>query len=331
MWSGLCFHGCLIATAFASPLVVDIEPRIKDSHSDSGHNLSLSTPVEPWGPRQFDCIPQIEGHNPIDLPSVFGLALLMTTRLALGEFEGELRNNPETFVNIAFPHIGAAVFRPNPREPVLRKYVHWALARVVNRIIVDRDYKDHKYYLFWTGPTRVKTKIGELYLGPSPPTLGVGNDSSQTTSLSSQALNSSEILPATGSQHTNDTQVSIDSSSNGLTYEYDFHGDEMTMKDIVMGTIGAMNEAAENQDRSGHIETFVGSFPRYSAFIVWIGHPGFTYSILIQAMRQAAVTAMNANNFHDLRVVVRNNGVVIAEGGHLKRPNLPPDASVATS
>ena len=329
MRSGLYFNGWLIATAFANPLVVDIEPRIKDSIFDSRHNLSLPKPVVPWGPRQFSCEPFKDGPNPLDPRSVYGLALLMATTLAIGDFEGELPNNPATFVNIEFPHIGAAVYRPNPRQPVPRKYVHWGLARVVNHIIQDRDYKDHTYYLFWTAPNRARTKVAELYLGPSPPTMGVGSDSSQITSHLSQALNRTDIMLAAASQHVNDTQVSIDSRSNSLTYQYDFGEDQMTIEDVVMGTIGSMNQAAETQDRSGHIDFFAGSFPRYYALNVWTGGPGFTYSILIQSMRRAAAAAMNANNFRELRVQVRSNGMRIARGGYIRKPD--PDATVATS
>ena len=328
MRSCLYFNGWLIATALASPLIVDIKPRIKDSNSNSGHNPLLAAKV-PWGPNEFSCEPQDEGHSPLDPRSVYGLALFMATRLAIGDFEGELPKNPETFVNIAFPHIGAAVYRPNPNQPVLRKYIHWALARVVNHMIQDQDFKDSIYFLFWTGPNRAKTKIGELYIGPTPPRLGVGSDSSQTASLASQALNSTEIISATSSQHPNDTQVSIDSSSNGLTYEYYFYDDEMTIEDVVMGTIGAMNQAAETQTRSGYMYMFTGSFPRYYAISVWTGELGFTYSILIQAMRMAATAAMNKNNFRELRVIVKSNGVQIARGGYIniKRP----DPDVATS
>ena len=330
MRSGLYFNGWLIATAFASPLVVDIEPRIKDSISDSRHSLSVSNPiVPPWGPKEFSCTPFGEGSNSLDPRSVYGLALLMATTLAIGDFEGELPNNPATFVNIEFPHIGAAVYRPNPRQPVLRKYVHWGLARVVNHIIKNRDYKDNTYYLFLTAPNRVKTKVGELYLGPSPPIMGVGSDSTQITSVLSHALNSTDIISATASQHTNDTQVSIDSVGGSLTYKYDFFGDQMTIEDVVMGTLGSMNQAAESQDRSGHIDMFAGSFPQYYAFCVWTGSPGFTYSILIQSMRRVAAAAMNANNFLELRVEVRSNGIEIARGGYLRRPD--PDATVATS
>ncbi|CAF9926355.1 MAG: hypothetical protein HETSPECPRED_006312 [Heterodermia speciosa] len=331
MRSGLYLSGWLIATAFASPLVVDIGPRVKDSDSDRSHNLSRA-PL-PWGPKEFGFETKSEGRNALDPRSLYGLALLMATMLAIGDFEGELPNNPATFVNIAFPHIGAAVYRPNPREPVPRKYVHWGLARVMNHIIREQDYKDNIYSLFWTDPNRATRKVGELYIGPSPPRMGVGNGGSQTaSSLLPQALNSTEIVLGAGSQPTNGTQASIHGSSNSLTYQYDYHGDEMTVEDVVMGTLGSINEAAQFHDRSGHTTVFVGSFPRYYAFCVWTGGPGFTYSILIQSLRQAATAAMSANNFHELSIVLRNNGVEIARGGYISKPE--PDrtsASVATS
>ena len=333
MRSGLYLSGWLIATAFASPLVVDIGPRVKDSDSDRSHNLSLADAPLPWGPKEFGSEIRSEGRNALDPRSVYGLALLMATMLAIGDFEGELPNNPATFVNIAFPHIGAAVYRPTPREPVPRKYVHWGLARVMNRMIREQDYKDNIYNLFWTDPNRATRKAGELYIGPSPPRMGAGNGGSLTTpSLLSQALNSTEIVLGAGSQPTNGTQASIHGSNNGLTYQYDYHGDEMTIEDVVMGTLGSINEAAEFHDRSRHTTYFVGSFPRYYAFCLWSGGPGFTYSIMIQSLRQAATAAMNANNFHELRIVLRNNGVEIARGGYITKPE--PDqasASVATS
>ena len=329
MRSGLYFNGWLIATAFASPLVVDIEPRIKDSISDSRHNLSLPRPVAPWGPTQFSCEPLKDGPNQLDPRSVYGLALLMATTLAIGDFEGELPKNPATFVNIEFPHIGAAVYRPNPRQPVPRKYVHWGLARAMNHIIQERDFKDNTYNLFWTDPNRARTKVGELYLGPTPPKMGAGSDSSHIISLLSQALNSTDILSASASQYISDSQISIDSSSNSLTYQYHYHGDQMTVEDFVMGTLGAMNQAAESWDRSGHIDLFVGSFPNYYAICVWTGDPGFTYSMLIQSMRRVAAAAMSVNNFHELRVDVSNNRMRIAKGSYIRNPD--PDATVATS
>ncbi|KAL8784729.1 MAG: hypothetical protein Q9195_008911 [Heterodermia aff. obscurata] len=332
MRCGLHFNWWLTATAFASPLVIEIEPRIKDSNSDGSHNLSLSNdrPL-PWGPKQFECLPQSVGPNTIDLRSVYGLALLMATRLAIGDFDGELPNNPETFVNVAFPHIGAAVYRPNPRQPVPRKYVHWALARIVNQIIRDQDYKDNTYFLFWTDRNRAKTKVGEVYLGPSPPRMGVSSGSSQPTSLLSQVLNSTDVILAAGSEPRNDTQVSVDSSNNGLTYHYQYYGDEMTIADVVIGTLGSINEAAEYQDRSVPIKMFVGSFPQYYAFCVWTSvSPRFTYSVLVQALRTAAVAAMNAHDFHEVKVILTHDGVEVAKGGYVKKPDIT-HASIATS
>lgn len=327
MRSGLYINGCLIATAFASPLLVDIEPRIKDSNSDSSHSIFRAEPRVPWGPKEFICEPYNLGRNRLDPRSVYGLALLTATTLAIGDFEGELPNNPATFVNVAFPHIAATVFRPNPNLPVARKYVHWGLARVINHIIQDRDFKDNTYFLFWTDPNRVRRKVAEFYIGPMPPTLGVGSDSSQTASLLSQALNGTETILAPGLQHANDTQVSIDSSSNDVTYEYEFHDEEMTIEDVVMGTLGAMNQAAEDYDRSKDVDTFAGIFPHYKAVIVWSGRSGLTYSLLIQSMRKAAVTAMTANNFHELRVIMIRNGAELARGGWIRIP----DPDVATS
>ena len=327
MRSGLYFNGWFIATAFASPLLVDIEPRIKDSNSDSSRNISVPLPPVPWGPKEFICEPYNLGRNTLDPRSVYGLALLMATTLAIGDFEGDLPNNPARFVNVAFPHIAAAVFRPNPNLPVPRKYVHWGLARVVNHIIQDRDFKDNTYFLFWISPNRAKTKVAELYIGPTPPFIGIGSDSSQPASPLSQALNSTETILAPGSQRANDTQGFIDISSNEMTYDYHFHDDEMNIEDVVMGTLGGINQAAETHDRSGSVDMFTGSFPRYKAIVIWYARPGFTYSLLIQSMRKAAVEAMTANNFHELRVLIISNGAELARGGWIRIP----DPDVATS
>lgn len=199
-------------------------------------------------------------------------------------------------------------------------------------MIKNNNYREETFGLFWTGPNRVRVKVATLYIGPMPPRMSVESDTSQATSL-----NSTKTISETGSRHANDTQFSINDLSSSLTYEYLYYEGEMTVQDIVMGTLGSINEAAENLDRTGTVDNFGGSFRPFSALCIWAHQEQgiFTYSMLIQGLRHVAVAAMNANNFHECRVLVRRNGVVIANGGYLRLPD-PNDpnlrgSTVATS
>ena len=300
------FNVWLIATAFASPLVVDLEPSIG------------TDPRIPWGPREFSFDTESTGTHQLDPRALYNLVLFAATKLALGDFEGTLLNNPEKFVDLAYPHLAITVYRPLPTQLVPRKYVHWALARVLNAMIKNNDYHEKTFFLFWTGPNRVRVKVANLYIGPMPPRMSAESDTIQATSL-----NSTKMISGTGSQHANDTQFSINDLSSSLTYEYLYYEGEMTVQDIVMGTLGSINEAAENLDRTGTVDNFGGSFRPFSALCIWAHQEQgiFTYSMLIQGLRHVAVAAMNANNFHECRVLVRRNGVIVANGGYLKMPN----------
>ena len=321
------FNAWLLATAFASPLVLDIESSIG------------TDPRIPWGPREFSFSTEDTGTHELDPRALYNLALFAATKLAIGDFEGTLPNNPEKFVDLAYPDLAIAVYRPLPSQLVPRKYVHWALARVLNAMVSNNDYHEKSFFLFWTGPNRVRVKVANLYIGPMPPRMSVDSDASQATSLSSPALNSTKMVmvSGTGSRHANDTQVSINDLSNSLTYEYLYYDLEMTVHDIFMGTLGSINEAAENLDRTRTVDNFGGSFRPFSALCVWVHQEQgiFTYSMLIQGLRHVAVAAMNANNFHECRVLVRRNGAIIANGGYVKMPD-PNDpnlrgSTVATS
>ena len=324
---GSMFNVWLIATAVASPVVVDIEPSIR------------TDPRIPWGPSEFSFSTEGTGTHQLDPRALYHLALFAAAKLAIGDFESTLPNNPEKFVDPAYPNLAIAVYRPLPSQLVPRKYVHWALARVLNAMVLENDYHEKTFFLFWTGPNRVRVKVANLYIGPMPPRMSVESDTSQETSLSSPALNSTKMvmLSGTGSQHANDTQVSINDFSSSLTYEYLYYDSEMTVHDIFMGTLGSINEAAENLDRTRTVDNFGGSFRPFAALCIWV-HQGqgiFTYSMLIQGLRHVAVAAMNVKNFHQCRVLVRRNGVIIVNGGYVKLPdpndtNLRP-STVATS
>ena len=65
------------------------------------------------------------------------------------------------------------VYRPLPSQLVPRKYVHWALARVLNAMVLNNDYHEKTFFLFWTGPSGVRVKVVNLYIGLMPPRMSV--------------------------------------------------------------------------------------------------------------------------------------------------------------
>lgn len=101
-------------------------------------------------------------------------------------------------------------------------------------------------------------------------------------------------------------------------YSPDHSNPPMTMWDIALGTVGALNEAAgdhPDQRFEEFIEHFMPDARAVCHYRATVLPSNLSKSILIRTLAAAAIWALNDGEFHDVDVQVLLNGREIAHGG----------------
>lgn len=118
----------------------------------------------------------------------------------------------------------------------------------------------------------------------------------------------------------------------GLEFSHEFYGSAMPAKDLGMSVIGALVQATE-LPYGQNISTFGGGFlPRYEVLqAVWSavspppasslsGPPKLDRDILTGVLAGALIQAQLKNDPRQIRVIVRDQGRVVVEGGDFPLP-----------
>ncbi|KAL8701463.1 MAG: hypothetical protein Q9201_004884 [Fulgogasparrea decipioides] len=299
----------LIAAVSASPITLDVL-------SSAQVNVSLADPLLPWGPADFE-VRTVPGRGTFDRKACYALAVKMVADIGVDGFDAPLPRREISFPSPNDPQLVATVIPEEGGQGVraiARKYVLWTVARAMNQMVLDGLFVNCLYSMYYRNQ-----RLGALLLSGKPPVDQIGTDDSDRS------------LALHFSQAANSTQ---DSNAQGSVYEYDFSTDQqMTIEDVVMGTVGAIVHAAEHNQIN--VGVFVGGFPRYRAFHYWFNEGSsrgqleyFTHAMCIRAMQAAAEMAMMINNFHAVNVKVNDRSKQIAHGGYYERPPVrSPNAS----
>ena len=272
----------------------------------------LSNFAYPWGPDDFAAATVRHGRILLAQKACFVNAIQMLAGQAAEDFLGRMRSPRMTFTNPENPQIVIIVVGTTPSDRIRRRYALWGVARMVNHMVLQNDFRDSTFQLDYRG-----WPVGQVYIGPVP------------TSLSDIAPKAPFIEPPYIKQV---NYTAISNETEMLSWQYQYFGYLLTKKEVFMGTVGALILAARPASDT-KLSNFVGSFPPYRAVHHWASSPGqpplFTYSILIKSIQATALHSLNQMNFHELGVRVTNGVQEVGWGGYVRDPaykiaNCPP-------
>ena len=278
-------------------------------------NGSLLLASPPWGPADFTISTGYRSAL-IQREAVFALAVRVAADEALRDFEGTLSEARAVYQIPQYPSIMISVASVGPYQKVRRKFLLWAIARGMHRLIEDQEYRASTFTMMWQGRF-----VGRMsFVAPrlrAQERAGVG------TAYQDVVLTNSLT----------DRQADLKASTVGadqLSFNFELWGDTLYMSDVFMGTIGALIRLAEQNEHT--IDHFVGNYPGYDA--IWTWHSSLATSVLtkariVQAMLATVMYALRVADYHEVKVIVRKGTEEIARGGYVS--HLPPRSLAASS
>lgn len=235
------------------------------------------------------------------------LAVNAVAEEALHDFDGPLAQARMIYRMPQYLHFVIIVSSTGPDQRVLRKHLYWTIARGMNQLVVDDHFQASTFTMVLRGQ-----RVGTVFFVSSEPRAKIAGLGTGYTDV---------ILDSAGpALQADNTAVSM-VSTDRLSFTYEFHGELLSLKDIFMGTLGALIHLAEQENHNFNV--FVGSFPGYDAFHTYFAQsrPSTLSKPFISASLLASATyAFQRRNYHELRVTIKNNGREIAHGGYFGRP-----------
>ena len=203
-----------------------------------------------------------------------------------------------------------------PYQRVRRKYLLWAIARGMDRLIQDQEYRASTFTMTWQG--RFVGRVS--FVTPKPRTKERAGLESASTDVVLTNLSA-------------ERQVDLKAGSVGadqLSFDYELGGDTLYMSDVFIGTIGALIRLAEQNENS--FDHFAGNFPGYDC--IWMWHSSLQTSVLtkariVQSMLATVMYALRMMDYHEVKVTVKMGLQEIAKGGYVS--HLPPRSLAASS
>lgn len=289
--------------------------------SSSASSLTLPTSLSPpWGPPEFDYTSRIS-RLPIRREAVFMVALTVLRKEAPLDFNGRLSTARVTYGNPQYPDFTIAVESIAPNRRVFRKHLLWMLARALNKMIKDGFFAA-TFSMTWR-----TLRLGTVkFIAENPrarEALGVGADAGAGAEYQNRILNDTTSLlqrPSSANNHTVLTNVSANGANNNeLEFYYSFGARLMSMQDVVMGSVGALIGLAEEDRDHVYQQFFVGSYPRYHAFLIYnpVELPSQLNKLLLaEAIVETVFHANGIPNWHEVGNLVTFNGRELARGGY---------------
>ncbi|KAL8887442.1 MAG: hypothetical protein Q9215_004977 [Flavoplaca cf. flavocitrina] len=255
----------------------------------------------PWGPQIFTVDVSDESTSPIDRRIFF-----ITTVQALAA---------------QAPLDSMGHYQPistDGQRPILRKYVFWASARIMQDMITRDRFRSALFTMKWRG-----RGLGVVAVGNPR---AVQTASAGITGV--QNISAVEVVATDEKATTNHA----DAVAAGVEYRYEHFGEKMDQAAIFMGTIGAIVKVAGELNHN--FETFVNSFTLYQFCFFWVSQnrpSRFTFTMLLQGIVGAAKFAVAQNVWRMLRGQVYVDGAMVAHGGWFKVPSVGLGQNLASS
>lgn len=272
----------------------------------------------PWGPEEFDVNTERESV-PIPRDAIFVTAIRFVAEQAAEDFRGQLPRPSLIFRDPNHPSLSIAVSSPGPRRLVKRKFVLWAMARILSHMINHDAFRGSIYTLRWRDVV-----VGRVLFV-------AGGRDQLDASFRDVAITQPRLEMPTPQQMSNNTEFSTGEGVNALNYAFGFWGDELVKQDVFMGTLGGLIQVAQHTNHA--FEFWVGSFPGYRCFHVYhtsVQPSVMTKDFVIVSMVAAMAYALHRNDWHELKMVVTRDGEEILRGGYMDHP-IPPDGRGVSS
>ncbi|KAL8846552.1 MAG: hypothetical protein Q9221_008359 [Calogaya cf. arnoldii] len=309
----------LLSNTLALPAIPDPSPSLQNVSPQNIGTTINGTLVAlrddlPWGPPIFSIDIEEQSTSLVDRRVLFITTVQLLAVQAPLDF-----NAPLTFDIVfhlpQFPNLQISIISFGQQGPVLRKYIFWPMARIMQEMITRDRFVETVY----------KLKLRRRSFA----VLRISNPNNvQSSAMIDAAVNEKETTADATPATTNQTNA----VSAGFQYGYEHFGEGIGQAAIFMGTIGAMFKVAGELNHDN--ESFHSAFTQYRFYCFWESkqRPSrITFDILVQGIVGAAKFAVAKNAWRELRAQVYVDGVLVAVGGWFRLPNIPPGKSVASS
>ena len=295
---------------YSNPLPSDEhlpEPQILDTINSTNSTTStaaLTVALPPGGPNDLSIVLEAQ-YGPLEELSCLVSAFRVVSQLAQENWRGKLPRAVNTFRQRDYGITIRA--RISDLERVERRWVVWAIARLMDRLVQERRFRAIRVGLYWIG-----VRVGSLALLASTPSSEAFSNHTNIATTQSVSEQTDNALSPVGHEH--------------VFYVYNFHGTVLEQMSIVMGTIGAIVQAASARDQffdaffEGWLKT--GSHPGYNVVQVYLrqgeGRSRLSKSLLIQSMVVSVNAALRTEDFRALEMGIYTSDALIAKGGYFE-------------
>ncbi|KAI4103486.1 MAG: hypothetical protein LQ339_004211 [Xanthoria mediterranea] len=334
----ICWLACfLIHKALAVPTAANPFPNAQSPNSpDVGAilNTTLVGDDPPWGPTFFSVdLDAGSFTTAIDRRIFFLTTIQILASQAYLDFNGALPGDI-VFRLPQFPTLVIAVYNTGPARPILRKYLFWAMTRIMKTMIMEDRWLGALFAMKLRGRVLGIVAVGDHRFVQSAMraqqrTPRIPIEITYEDIITTMAEGSTPAVAANGSNATE--LAATNNNNNRIEFEYDHFGEQMGQAAIFMGSITAMFKIA---GETGHdFESFISTFLEYRITTCWTSNTSpsrFTFTMLIQAIVGAAKYAVAKNVWLELSGQVFVDRVSVAFGGWFVT-RLPPAQRLASS
>ncbi|KAI4219944.1 MAG: hypothetical protein L6R36_007975 [Xanthoria steineri] len=329
-----CFliHKTLAFRAAANPFLPDAQ-NPKPLDVGALLNTTLVGDDPPWGPTFFSVdLDAGSFTTPIDRRIFFLTTIQLLASQAYLDFNSALPGDI-VFRLPQFPTLVIAVYNTGPARPILRKYLFWAMTRIMKTMIMEDRWLGALFAMKLRGRVLGIVAVGDYRLVQSAAmrtqrTPRIPIEITYEDIITTMAEGSA---PAVADNVTNATGLAATNTNNKIEFEYDHFGEQMGQAAIFMGSITALFKIA---GETGHdFESFISTFLEYRITTCWTSNTSpsrFTFTMLIQAIVGAAKYAVAKNVWRELSGQVFVDRVSVAFGGWFVT-RLPPAQRLASS
>ena len=275
-------------------------------------------PIKPWGPDEFTADIERETVG-ISSDALFVTAIHFVAEQAAQVFEGELPSATTIFRDPNYPSLSIAVSSTGPRRRVLRRYVLWGLARILNTMVYN-GFRASIVVLKYRNAV-----VGRILI------VANGRNALEA-GFKDVAITQPRLDMPTPQQISNNTQLSVGEGSNALGFDFEFWGEELVKQDVMMATLGGLIQVAQHTNHP--MNNWVGSFPGFHCFHTYLTSvhpPVMNKETMIVTMVAAMAHGLLHNNWHELRLNVTKDQQQILSGGYLDFPFPPGQQGVSSS
>ncbi|KAL8963120.1 MAG: hypothetical protein Q9193_000574 [Seirophora villosa] len=307
---------------FASPLAIDVPDHVLTQINTSLTTLSAQSPPDGGpdftitiGPGQGSAIPFLQK------PRMLYCILTLMARTAVTDWKLPMPNVRDAVRCPSYPRL-TTIITAFGQQPMERREVLWGLASCMDLMLKHNNFRPMRAQLY----LRSRNLGSIVFTNTDPPVKAEENSRfhADIESIAVPSFSDSDNDDGTTSNITSDTTPSL---STGTRYSYDFHGAELDTYDILMGTMGAVVQAAELPPHIP-IMQFIGSWQqrfgsRYRCFQIWmtISDPsGLSKDRLLEGMVRSVYESLDRADRRELKMLARIDGLPVWQGGFAQTP-----------